>query len=161
MTVEKNYLTDILKMSGVKSHVYGSMKKLRAAAELHLAAVLPVKESFVRAKQKTRYQDDDGNSIIRKKLFDRKTVIRVIIADTTDEKVDEILTEFMKNIGTGCIDDKNFVGMEIENVDWVDEQDSILKAKCAVQFDVVCTAGIYKDTATKKAVLGDISAERR
>ena len=85
--------------------------------------------------------------------------MHVVIADTTDEKVEAILEKFLCNIKKGIAVDGNWVDIEIGELDWVDEKDSILKAKVAVQFDVTITGGIYADYVLKKVAIDVKEAE--
>lgn len=41
-------------------------------------------------------------------------------------------------------------------MDWIEEGDSILRSKIAVEFDVTLTGGIYEDTDLKKVGIGMI-----
>lgn len=43
-----------------------------------------------------------------------------------------------------------------EEADWVEEGDSVLKAKIAVQFDVTFEGGIYADSTKKAVEIGNI-----
>ncbi len=146
MVAERQYLIDALKKSGIKSQVYTTMKKLKAANEPHLAAVLQSGEEFERSGSKRNFVDQEGRRKRRTKLWSRDTKLHVVIADTTDEKVEEILTRFLTIIDKGLAVDRNWVNIVIGKADWVEEGDSILKAKVAVQFDVTFEGGIYKDS---------------
>lgn len=79
-----------------------------------------------------------------------------MIADSDEEKVDTILTNFMKKIGKGLPVDRNWVEINVGDVDWIEEGDSILRSKIAVEFDVTLTGGIYEDTDLKKVGIGMI-----
>jgi hypothetical protein len=146
MVEERKYLIDTLKKAGIKSQVYTSMKKLKTANEPHLGAVLQSGEKFERSGSKKNFVDQEGQRKRRTKLWSRDTTLHVVIADTTEEKVEEILREFLTEIGKGIPVDQNWVNIVIGEADWVEEGDSILKAKIAVQFDVKFEGGIYKDT---------------
>lgn len=55
--------------------------------------------------------------------------------------------------------DGNFVPIEVEGADWVDKDDSILKAQVAVQVSITFQGGVYKDTDLRKVkdfVLEDV-----
>lgn len=146
MVEERKYLIDSLKKAGIKSQVYTSMKKLKAANEPHLGAVLQSGEKFERSGSKKMFVDQEGRRKRRIKLWSRSTTLRVVIADTSEEKVEEILDEFLRLVDKGIPVDQNWVNIVIGEADWVEEGDSILKAKVAVQFDVTFEGGIYKDT---------------
>lgn len=156
MVNEKNYLIAKLKESGIKSQVYTNMKKLKQANEPHLGAVLRSGESFERSGSKTNYVDQQGQRMRRVKLWSRETTLRVIIADPSEEKAEEILQKFLTLIGKGVAVDGNWVNIVIGEADWVEEGDSILKAKIAVQFDVTFEGGIYEDRAKKEVQIGDV-----
>lgn len=49
----------------------------------------------------------------------RITTLHVVIADSNEEKVDAILTNFMKNIGKGVPVDRNWVEINVGDVDWI------------------------------------------
>lgn len=156
MVAETEYLIKILKESGIRSNVYTSMKKLRQGNELQMAAVLRNGEVFERSGSKKTYTDQEGQRKCRAKLWDRTTSVNVVIADTTEAKVDEILEEFLRRIRKGIGVDGNWTNIEIGDVDWVEEDDSILKAKVAVQFEVTLRGGIYEDRDIKPIEIGTI-----
>lgn len=159
MIREKEYLVDALKQAGIKSKVYTSLKMLNTANELHLGAVLKVEEKFNRSGSKKTYEDQEGHKKVRRKIFDRITTLNVVIADTDEDKIESILSLFLNKIGKGIAIDGNWSDIEIGDADWVDEGDSILKAKIAVQFHVTFYGGIYVDTDLVHASLGRIDAE--
>ena len=156
MVKEKNYLIAKLKESGIKSQVYTNMKKLKQANEPHLGAVLRSGETFERSGSKKDFIDQEGQRMRRVKLWNRETTLRVIIADTDEEKAEEILDTFLTLIGKGVAVDGNWVNIVIGEADWVEEGDSILKAKIAVQFDVTFEGGIYQDRAKKHVDIGNV-----
>lgn len=132
MVKERNYLIETLKSSGIKSQVYTNMKKLKAGNEVHVGAVLRNGETFARSGSKKTYIDQEGQRKRRVKLWDRSTSLHVVIADTSEEKVEEILENFLQNLKKGIDVDGNWVNIVVGEADWVEEGDSILKAKVAV-----------------------------
>lgn len=156
MKAEKNYLIKKLKEAGIKTHIYDTMKSLETAGEPHLGAVLINGETFTRSSSKKTYTDQQGQKQRRLKLFDRKTSFRVIIAHTDAEKVEIILYHFLSILDTGITVSGNWEGITIGEADWVSREDSILRAKVAVQMDVEFAAGIYKDRKLKTMRLGNI-----
>nr|DAL92006.1 MAG TPA: hypothetical protein [Caudoviricetes sp.] len=156
MVKEKEYLIDILQSSGIKSQVYTSMKKLKQANEVHVGAVLRNGETFTRSGSKKIYRDQEGQRKRRAKLWDRTTTLRVVIADTSEEKVEVILDNFLRNLKKGVDVDGNWVNIIVGEADWVEEGDSILKAKIAVQFDITFEGGIYEDRDMKPMDIGSV-----
>lgn len=156
MVKEKEYLIDILQSSGIKSQVYTSMKKLKQANEVHVGAVLRNGETFARSGSKKTYRDQEGQRKRRAKLWDRITTLRVVIADTSEEKVEVILDNFLRNLKKGVDVDGNWVNIIVGEADWVEEGDSILKAKIAVQFDITFEGGIYEDRDMKPMDIGSV-----
>ena len=75
-----------------------------------------------------------------------------IIAETigvenyTDDEVEEIFDRFVASLDRGIYIDGNFVPIEIEGADWVDKDDSLLKAQVAVQVMITFNGGVYRDT---------------
>ena len=154
MVAETDYLIKILEESGIRSKVYTSFKKLKQGNELQVAAVLRNGEVFERSGSKKTYIDQEGQRKRRAKLWDRTTSVNVVIADTTEAKVEGILEEFLRRIRKGIEVDRNWTDIEIGDVDWVEEEDSILKAKVAVQFEVILRSGIYEDRDLKQMEIG-------
>ena len=101
MVIEKNYLIKTLKESGIKSQVYTNMKKLKQGNEPHVGAVLRNGETFTRSGSKKVYTDQEGRRKRRVKLWNRSTSLHVVIADTSEEKVEEILENFIVNLKKG------------------------------------------------------------
>ena len=50
----------------------------------------------------------------------------------------------------------NWVNIVVGEADWVEEGDSILKAKVAVQFDITFEGGIYQDRDIKPMDIGSV-----
>lgn len=156
MVKERNYIVETLKNSGIKSQVYTNMKKLKQGNEVHVGAVLRNGETFTRSGSKRKFVDQEGRQKRRVKLWDRNTSLHVVIADTSEEKVEEILEEFLRNLKKGIDVDGNWVNIVVGEADWVEEGDSILKAKVAVQFDITFEGGIYEDRNIKPMDIGSV-----
>ena len=56
------------------------------------------------------------------------------------------LDRFVASLDRGIYIDGNFVPIEIEGADWVDKDDSLLKAQVAVQVMITFNGGVYRDT---------------
>lgn len=158
MKKERDFIIQALRDAGIRGKIHESMKSLKNCNEVHLGAVLRTGESFVRSGSKKRYTDQQGQRKQRNRLFERKTNLHVVIADTDEAKVEGILTLFLKGISKGFGVDGNWTDIEIGDADWVEKDDSILKSKIAVEFDVILTGGIYTDTEVIAAVLGKVEA---
>ncbi len=146
----KQYLVEKLKEAGLKSKPHTTQKALERSQESHVGAVLFENESFARNGSKTRYSDQTGAQKKRRKVFDRTIAFTVIIGDYTDDAVEMMLESFLSGLDRGIMVDGNFVSLEVEGADWVDSDDSILKAKVAVQVKIRFDGGIYKDTDFSK-----------
>ena len=79
-------------------------------------------------------------------VVNMKGMIPSIVADIN---VDLAKASFTK---AGIAEDQIVVG----EADWVEEGDSVLKAKIAVQFDVTFEGGIYADFTKKAVEIGNI-----
>lgn len=159
MKEEREFLVNTLKSAGAKGKIHDSVKSMRNCNDVHVCAVMRVGESFTRSGSKKRYEDKEGHRKQRNKLFERVTVLHVVIADTNEEKVDRLLTDFLKNVSKGFPVSGNWVDIEVGDADWVEENDSILKSRIAVEFDVTLKGGIYADVELKAAAVGSIAAE--
>lgn len=156
MIEERNYLIEVLKQSGIKSQVYTNLKKLKQGNEIHVGAVLRNSDIFTRSGSKKTYTDQEGQRKRRIKLWNRSTSFKVVIADTSEEKVEVILDTFLRNLKKGIVIDGNWINILIEEIDWVEEGDSILKAKIAVQFNVTFEGGVYEDRDLKYMEIGSV-----
>ena len=54
--------------------------------------------------------------------------------------------KFVSSLDSGIYVDGNYVPIEVEEADWVDKDDSLLKAQVAVQVFITFQGGIYRDT---------------
>ncbi len=156
MKEEREFLVKVLKDAGIRGKVHESMKGLKNCNEAHVGAVLRAGESFTRSGSKKIYRDQSGQRIQRNKLFDRTTVLHVVIGDSDETKVEAILTAFLEMVAKGFAVDGNWVDIELGDADWVEEGDSILRSKIAVEFDVTLRGGIYADTEIISANIGSI-----
>ena len=153
----KQYLINKLVGSGLKSKPYTTEKALEKSQESHVGAVLFESEAVLRNASKTYYTDKEGERTKRRKIFDRNLTFHVVIGGYTDDEVETMFETFLKNLDRGIYVDGNFVPIEVEGADWVDEDDSILKAQVAVQVTVTFSGGLYKDT--KIAPLAGVEIE--
>lgn len=152
----KDYLIKKIQDAGIKGKIYTSLKELKASQESHIGAVLFETDKFERSGSKKVFRDDTGKKK-RIKVFDRKTYFSITIGEYKQDKCEEIFERFMTLLDTGIVINENYIPIEIENADWVDEKDSILKAKIAVQVLIRFDGGIYKDVSFAK--LNDIDIE--
>lgn len=153
----KQYLINKLVGSGLKSKPYTTEKALEKSQESHVGAVLFESEAVLRNASKTYYTDKEGERTKRRKIFDRNLTFHVVIGGYTDDEVETMFETFLKNLDRGIYVDGNFVPIEVEGADWVDKDDSILKAQVAVQVTVTFSGGLYKDT--KIAPLAGVEIE--
>lgn len=142
----KDYLIQKLKDAGIKSKVHTSIKTLEKSNESHVGAVLFEGDSFARSGSKTTYTDQGGVKRKRTKIFNRKTSFVVVIGEYEESKCETIFESFIALLDRGIIIDDNFTAIEVEDADWVDENDSVLKAKIAVQVKITFDGGLYKDS---------------
>ena len=156
MVAERDYIIQTLKDSGIQSQIYTTMKKLKQGNESHVGAVLVSSDTINRSGSKKIYTDQVGQQKRRVKLWNRITVCRVIIADTSEEKVEAILETFLRKLKKGVPVDGNWVNIVVGDVDWIEEGDSILKARVAVQFDITFEGGIYEDREMKEMKIGSV-----
>lgn len=152
---KKEFLENALKGGGLKGNIYTSMKELKHATGTQYGAVLRAADRPVRASSKKTYRDQEGATIVRNKLYECETVYNVVIAGTSEEIIETILEGFLANLGKGYYDaGGNWVEVTPKETDWVDEDDCVMKSKIAVQIQVNCRYGIYRDKATDATIEG-------
>ena len=157
----KNYLLSKLTAAGLKSKPYTTQKSFARSQESHIGAVLFESENILRNGSKTFYKDQEGAQKKRRRLFDRDLSFTVIIGDYTDDAVEEIFERFLESLDIGIYVDGNFVPIEPGSAEWVDTDDSILKAKVAVQIQITFKGGVYRDTGFAKVSELDIQSVDR
>lgn len=159
-TEVRQELIERLRAAGIPGRIETSRKKLKLNGSIRVGAVLFEKEAVERADGKRIYQAADGTHKRRKK-FDRELSFNVIIGDADIEAVEKIYEAFMQTLPKGTYVDGNWVDFKPMEADWLDDEDSILKAKCAVQLLIQCTGGTYQDTDYRRIKDVDIIIERK
>ena len=117
------------------------------------------KEQLEKDKWKRIFYSDDGKKK-RRKLYKRELTFNVIIADADIDAVESIYEKFLEQLPDGIYVDGNWTELIPEEADWLDDEDTILSAKCAVQFLVRCTGGIYKDTDFRRIENVQVEVEK-
>lgn len=145
----RDYLVNKLQEAGIKTKVYTTLKELKASQESHVGAVLFESDKFERSGSKKVFRDEEGKKK-RTKIFNRKTYFSVTIGEYKQEKCEEIFENFMTLVERGTIINGNYIPIEVEEADWIDKEDSILKSKIAVQILIRFDGGIYKDVQFAK-----------
>lgn len=145
----RNHLITLLKESGIKVEPYKSRKHMKTSSGFHMGAVLFEREVLEKDLQKRIYMDTEGKKK-RRKMYKREVIFRVVIGENEIGKVQDIYEIFLERLPSGIEVGKNYVEFVVAEADWLDDEDSIIKAKCAVQFMVHCIGGVYKDTSYKK-----------
>lgn len=158
-STSKRYLLEKLKEVGFQSP-YTTQKALLKSYDSHVGAVLFESETYARNGSKKQFRDEEGARHKRRKVFDRMITFKVLIGDYTDDAVETMLEAFIKSLDTGIYDEGNFVPLEVNGVEWLDIDDSILKAKVAAQIKIDFNGGIYKDSGfTPLTAVKILSAE--
>ncbi len=145
-TQAKQYLLDKLKAAGLRSRPYTTQKSLEKSQESHIGAVLFDQEAYTRNGSKKRFKNEKGEQHKRRKVFDRALTFTVTIGDYSDDAVETMFERFIAGLDSGIYVDGNYVPIEVDRADWVDRDDSILKAQVAVQVRITFQGGVYKDT---------------
>lgn len=142
----KAYLLAKLKEAGLKSKPYTTIKGLEKSQESHVGAVIFEKEAISRNGSKKLYKDQEGAQKKRRKVFNRNLTFTVTIGDYTDDAVETMFEKFLASLDRGIWVNGDFVPLEAEGADWVNKDDSILKAQVAVQVAITFEGGLYRDT---------------
>lgn len=148
---KQGYLTDILRKSGMKGQIHTSLKSMKHEGGVYYAGILRCTDAPVRAKSRKTFRDQEDSMAIRRKHYDVTTVYNVVIAEQNEERLEQILEEFLVNLDKGFDDGAgNWVGLRVGEVDWVDEEDCVLKSKIAVEIPITFTYGIYRDVKAEQ-----------
>ena len=156
MRREKEYLKECLQKAGIKNEILTTWKALQLKSDSHVGAILREGQTITRNGSKRKYEDQSGVRCVRVKVYDVDTRFKVVIGEYTEETCEEIFLKFLEVLGKGIHIDGNYVDIEIGEVEWVEKEDSILKANIACQIPITFHGGIYKDTAKNQASIGGI-----
>lgn len=160
MIVECNeYLKGKLSTAGISKQIITNQKKLKDNNEKHFGAVLPDKEEITKSGQMKVYFDDQGKKKKRTEKFKRIIYFIVIIGEYSFEKCSEIYEKFISSLDYGLYIDSNWAEMTIEEIDWVDKEDSILKSEITVQMLLKFEGGVYRDVDFKTIQLENVEVE--
>ena len=72
----------------------------------------------------------------------------------TDEAVESMFGAFLSSLDRGIYVNGDYVPIEVEGADWVDKDDSILKAQVAVQIRIRFDGGLYIGTHKRSPPAG-------
>lgn len=142
----QQFLKDALKEAGIRTPPITSLKKLVVYADSHVGAILFDQETLSRSGSKRIYRNERGDQQKRQRVYDRSMTFDVIIGEYSAEKAEAIYERFLDTVERGLYINGNFTSVEIEGADWVEKDDSILKAQVAVQVKVRFDGGVYRDT---------------
>lgn len=145
-TQAKQYLLRKLKEAGLRSNPYTTVKGLKKTMESHVGAVLFEQETYARNGSKRQFKDQEGARHKRRKVLDRDVTFEVVIGDYTDEAVEAMLEAFLRGLDDGIDVDGSYVPIEVEEAQWKDEDDTVLRAKVAVNVSVTFRGGVYRET---------------
>lgn len=160
MIEERDYLQGLLIESGIKAPIHMSLKKLKASDAIRIGGILTIKDTLKKSGNKRIYTDADGNKKRRIKVFDRTTSFRVVIGEADTERCESIFLQFLDMIAPGLDVDGNWENILVREADWVEDGDSILKAKSAVQIDITFEGGVYKDRNLVTAKIDGLEARK-
>lgn len=156
----RNTLKDSLIAAGAKTKsVYTSRKKLSLCNESRVFAVLSEDDILRKDRSKRIYTDNSGRHKRRKK-YCREASFNVVIGEYDIEKVEGLYNAFLDKLPEGIFVEGNYVDIEPTAAEWFDDEDTILKAKCAVQVKITCKGGVYKDTDFAKTSDVEITVKK-
>lgn len=158
MRQEKEYLKQCLMAAGIKNEIATNWKNLQLKQDSHIGAILREGQTITRNGSKRNYEDQSGVRCVRTKVYDVDTVFKVVIGEYTEDDCERIFRKFLETLGDGIRLDGNYVDIEIGQVEWVEKEDSILKANIACQVPITFHGGIYRDIKKKGMSIGGIHA---
>ena len=96
----------------------------------------------------------------RRKKYDREVSFTVVIGEYDIEKVQRLYDILLQELPTGIYIDGNYTAIEPTEAEWFDDEDTILKAKSAVQVKITFRGGVYQDTGYAKANEVEVVTEK-
>lgn len=154
----QQYLMDAVLAAGSRQP-YTSMKKLKMATDSRVSAVLCESDIVEKDKQKRIYLDQFDRHR-RTKKYRREITFTVVLGDYSQEEAESAYDKLLGVLEDGIYVDGNWVEIEPSRAEWVFADDSILRAKCAVQLAVKFIGGVYVDTDFAKINCVSINAEK-
>lgn len=139
-------LVRALKAAGCEKEPFTSKKRLELSMESRISAVLCENDLIERASGKKFFTSADGARLKRIKLYDRSITYTVVIGDYDQTQAEQTYECFLDKLAAGIYVDGNYVSIEPTEAQWMGEKDHILHAKVAVQLQVTCHGGLYRDS---------------
>lgn len=146
-----------LKAAGCEKDPFTSKKRLELSGESRISAVLCESDSVERTSGKRFYTSADRSRLKRVKLYERAITYTVVIGDYDQTGAERTYERFLSGLATGIYVDGNYVSIEPSEAQWMGEKDHILHAMVAVQLQVTCHGGLYRDSSMGKIV--DVNEE--
>lgn len=160
LTECRKVLIENLQHAGFKrGQIYTSKKKLSICNESRVAAVLFESDDIAVHRSKRIYVLE-GEKHKRRKKYDREVSFNVVIGEYELEKVEDIYNHFLEELQEGIYVSGNYVEIVPQKAEWFEDEDTILKSKCAVQLNVVFKGGVYKDSGFTQVSEFDIAVEK-
>lgn len=162
MIVEcRDYLkSKLTAAAGIKTTIFTEQKKMKSNTEQHMAAVLIEKEEIEKSGKIKIYTEE--LTLVKKKRtekFSRNVYFIVIIGEWDLENCVKIYEKFISILDKGLYINGNWTEIFIDEIDWVDEEDSILKSKVTVQMLFKFSGGVFEDTGFKAINIDNVTAE--
>lgn len=147
MIVEcREKLIEIVKKLNIKGEIYTSLARLKTSGAIDFGAVFFETEKPVRSTERKIFRTKAGEKVRRKKLFDREIRFLVTLASKESKVTETRYETFLSLLPEGIVDEENnWIPITIEQTDWVDKDDSILRSELSVQVLVLFHAGSWKD----------------
>lgn len=141
----KEYLLSILKQMDIRGRIYTSLKELEVSNAIEYGAVLFDGEIPTRSTQNRRMKSPTRN-IRRFKTFDRKMKFLVSFGSASVAHTQALYEDFMNKLPKGFLDtEENYIPIVVEEVDWMEKNDSILRSELLVQIRILFEGGLYHD----------------
>lgn len=141
----REYLLSLLQQLELRGRIYTSMKELESSNAIEYGAVIFNSEELQRSTERRRFQFEQ-KSVRRFKIFDRKINFIISFGSASETHTEEMYETFLRLLAQGITDkENNYIPIEVEKIEWLDEKDSILRSKLLVQMQLSFHAGLYKD----------------
>lgn len=131
----------LLSVMGENTPCFTRLAELKISAASRVCSAIPDSDVITFSGANAYNLDTKTNDV---KLFDRVITVGVVIGERNTEALEPLFEAFLASLDESFVHAGHTVGITLGEAGWMDEKDSLIKAKLAVEIPIIFTGGIYR-----------------
>lgn len=137
-----NYLKGkLLSVMNESTPYFTRLAELKISAASRVCAAIPDADVVTFSGANAFNLDTKTNDI---KRLDRVITVGVVLGERNTEALEPLFEAFLASLDESFIYAGHAIGITLGEAGWMDEKDSLIKAKLAVEIPIIFTGGIYR-----------------